>query len=158
MITLYYVMLYDMICSGSGGGHTACFQEFNLEEWAHSLGDLSFSRACVGQDAQGFWDLGPSVCCFCHLKLWELTVSFICGRHIASRLTTEVGFCHIASQGSMHYRLGGISWNHMTSVGAPDYAPELIKVQFHWKIPLKIDWSFPVEIRWTSVNPLENIA
>ena len=45
-----------------------------------------------------------------------------------------------------------------TRLGAKCYTPEIAKVQFHWKIPLKIHWAFPVQIHWESDNPLGHAA
>ena len=30
------------------------------------------------------------------------------------------------------------------------------KVEFHWKMPLKIHWTIPVKIHWKSDNPFGN--
>ena len=36
------------------------------------------------------------------------------------------------------------------------YTPDMTKVEFHWKMPLKIHWDIPGKIHWKSVNPLGN--
>ena len=38
------------------------------------------------------------------------------------------------------------------------HTPEIAKVKFHWKMPLKTHWAIPVKIYWTSDNPLEHTA
>ena len=37
-----------------------------------------------------------------------------------------------------------------------NYTPDVTKVRFHWKMPLKIHWICPVQIHWESDNPLEH--
>ena len=41
-------------------------------------------------------------------------------------------------------------------VPGQNITPDLTKVKFHLRIPLKIHCKFPVKIHWASDNPLEN--